>query len=219
MEIVRPTRGPGQGEVDLLSFILDPYLSVIVGAIFFILSDFFQWKPKVTIAVTGVAAVLATLYSVVLYLDWLPSDILILDNLFPLLRVLPQKGSEIMLHSNVTGATKDTFPVALAILFYLLYPLWVYLGFNITKNLKAPREPTPTHRFGTANYRLGGMGLFLLGELLTLYGLAMPTEYGGQTGFIVANVAIWLVIVGVYLMTIPKSERDPWWKPPGATGG
>ena len=129
-----------------MSFILDPYLSVIVGAIFFILSDFFQWKPKVTIAVTGVAAVLATLYSVVLYLDWLPSDILILDNLFPLLRVLPQKGSEIMLHSNVTGATKDTFPVALAILFYLLYPLWVYLGFNITKNLKAPREPTPTHR-------------------------------------------------------------------------
>ena len=198
-----------------MSFILDPYLSFFVGALFFFISNFFQWKPRVTLAVTAVAAVLATLYSVLLYLDLIGSDFLILDNLYPFIRVIPQKGSDIMLHANVTGASKATFPPALAALFYILYPVWVYIGFSTASNLQAPREPTPTHRFGTANWRITGMLLFFLGSLLTLYGLAMPTEYGGQTGFIVANVAIWLVLIGVYLMTIPKSERDPWWIPAG----
>jgi hypothetical protein len=27
-----------------------------------------------------------------------------------------------------------------------------------------------------------------------------------------------LTIIGVYLMTIPKSERDPWWRPAGVPG-
>ena len=194
-----------------MSFLLDPYLSVFLGILFFYISDFFRWSTKVTIVVTGTAAVLATLYSVILYLDWLASDIIILDNLFPLLRVIPQKGSEIMFHSNVTGIQKADFPVPLVILFYVLYSLWVYLGFNVAKNLKAPREPTPTSMFGTANFRLIGILLFVAGALLGLYGLTMPTEYGGQTGFIVGNVAIWMTIVGVYFMTIPKSERDRWW--------
>lgn len=194
-----------------MSFLLDPYLSVFLGMLFFYISNFFRWKPKLTIVVTVIAATFATLYSVVLYLDWLASDILILDTLYPLLQVKQQNGSSIMFHSNVTGINKATFPVPLVALFYGLYFLWVYLGFNIAKNLKAPREPTPTNKYGTANFRLMGLLLLLAGALLTLYGLTMPTEYGGQAGFIVGNVAIWMTIVGLYFMTIPKSERDRWW--------
>ena len=196
-----------------MSFLLDPYLSVILGTLFFYISSFFRWSRKVTIIATGTAAMLATFYSVVLYLDWLASDVLILDTLYPLIRVIPQKGSEIMFHTNITGVDKTTYPVVLAALFYALYPLWVFLGFHTAKNLNAAREPTPTNRWGTANYRLMGLLLFVGGALFGLYGLTMPTEYAPQVGFTVGNVAIWMTIIGVYFATIPKSERDRWWLP------
>lgn len=197
-----------------MSFLLDPFLSVLLGAIFFSLSKYFGWKTKVTVSVTGVAAVLATFYSVILYLDWLSSDILILDTLYPIIRTLPQKGSEIMLHSNVTGIRKADFPVFLAAFFYALYPLWVYLGYRIMANITSPREPTPSGRLDTVTMRTVGIFLYLGGALLMLYGLVMPTEYGSQAGFVVANVAIWILIIGTYLITTPKSERDLWWSYP-----
>jgi hypothetical protein len=197
-----------------MSFLLDPFLSVILGMIVFALSNFFQWKSRITFIVGGIAAVLATLYSVILYLDWLPSDVIILDNLRWLVRVIPQKGSAIMLHANVTGIDKATFPVPLVVLFYALYPLWVYLGFNISKNLHAPREPTPTSMFGTRRFRTIGLFMIEAGPLLTLYGMTMPSDYGGQVGFIIANFAIWTTIIGIFLVTYPKSERDQWWLGP-----
>ena len=125
-----------------MSFLLDPFLAFMLGVVFSFFTKGFQFSKQVTFAISATAICLATLYSILLYLDWIHTDFLILDSFAKILPIEQQYGPRIMFHSNASEVTRDVFPVPVVVIFYALYFLWFYLGFKtVDKSLSHMSQP------------------------------------------------------------------------------
>jgi uncharacterized protein (DUF362 family) len=103
----------------LLSFFLDPPVLFILGMFMYHVSRRFRWSLRSTVLVGAVISMVFVGTSSLLYLDVIP---------WP----LPySEGSVWMFHSNITGISKADVPLSLVVSMFLLYPLWVSLGYVI----------------------------------------------------------------------------------------
>ena len=109
-----------------MSFLLDPFLAFMLGIIFSFLAKAFRLNKGLTFAVSAIAISLATIYSILLYLNVATTDFLILDTFAKFLPIEQQFGPRIMFHSNATDVTKESFPQWVAAIFYALYFAWFY---------------------------------------------------------------------------------------------
>ncbi|MCK5608144.1 DUF362 domain-containing protein [Candidatus Pacearchaeota archaeon] len=103
-----------------MSFLLDPPVLFVIGALIYFLSKRFSIKRLWVIRIGVVIVSVFILYSLLLYLDVIRWQI-------PFLMDIP--GSEWMFHSNITGIYKVDFPILLVVIMFGLYPLWYYVGY------------------------------------------------------------------------------------------
>ena len=105
-----------------MSFFLDPPALFLLGILLFIVKQEQVWKPNRTFWVGFLLAFVFLVVSPLLYLDiisWpLPS----------------QSGSDWMFHTPQTGIQKADVSVALVIFMFILYPLWLVLGYIVVGN-------------------------------------------------------------------------------------
>ncbi len=181
-----------------------------LGISVFSASSMFRWRPTTTTIISILVAVPSTLYSVVLYLDWLPTDFIILGTLRNIFPIVLQKGSEIMFHTNATRVTKDMISPVVVAVFYVLYFVWFYLGFRSAENLsftRGLRTRTLKPTIVGLDTKIIGLVLVVLGGLLLLYGLVIPTTGWGSppVQFIFSVVGIYVALAGVFTTTyFPK---------------
>lgn len=104
-----------------MSFLLDPPALFVIGIVLYFagLKLRLERLAKITI---GLLVVLSfVLFSMLLYAD-------VFRCVFPVV-CKSISGSEFMFHSDITGIYKDDVPLAAVILLFVLYPLWIYLGY------------------------------------------------------------------------------------------
>lgn len=160
-----------------MSFLLDPFLAFMLGIIFSFLTKVFRLDKSLTFAVSAVAISLATIYSILLYLNVATTDFLILDTFAKFLPIEQQFGPRIMFHSNATDVTKESFPQWVAANFYALYFAWFYLGFKSARNVIAPEEPTPSKNPETYLYlRIGGLLVFVSAGMMLFFFTMIPLD-------------------------------------------
>jgi hypothetical protein len=160
-----------------MSFLLDPFLAFMLGVVFSFFTKGFQFSKQVTFAISATAISLATLYSILLYLDWIHTDFLILDSFAKILPIEQQFGPRIMFHSNASEVTKDIFPVPVVMIFYALYFLWFYLGFKTARQVIEPHEPTPSHNPQTKMYmRIAGLLVFVSAGMMLFFFTMIPLD-------------------------------------------
>ena len=160
-----------------MSFLLDPFLAFMLGVVFSFFTKGFQFSKQVTFAISATAICLATLYSILLYLDWIHTDFLILDSFAKILPIEQQYGPRIMFHSNASEVTRDVFPVPVVVIFYALYFLWFYLGFKTARQVIEPHEPTPTHNPQTRMYlRIAGLLVFVSAGMMLFFFTMIPLD-------------------------------------------
>lgn len=149
----------------------------MLGIIFSVITRALRFNRRRTFAISGIAISLATLYSILLYLNIVQTDFLILDTFATFLPIEQQNGPRIMFHSNATGVTKDAFPEAVVWIFYALYFLWFYLGFKSLRNVMAPEEPTPMRKPATYLYiRVGGLLVFVSAGMMLFFFIMIPLD-------------------------------------------
>lgn len=160
-----------------MSFLLDPFLAFMLGVVFSFFTKGFQFSKQVTFAISGISISLATLYSILLYLDWVHTDFLILDSFTKILPIEQQFGPRIMFHSNASDVTKDLFPVPVVAIFYALYFLWFYLGFKTARQVIEPHEPTPSQNPQTKMYlRIAGLLVFVSAGMMLFFFTMIPLD-------------------------------------------
>ncbi len=160
-----------------MSFVLDPFLAFSLGLVFSIFTKKLNIGKKTTFIICTIAISLATLYSVLLYLNIVHSDFLILDNFAKFLPIEHQFGPRIMLHSNETQVTKDSFPQFIIIIFYALYFLWFYLGFKSASNVLSTGSKLNKNIEPVIPYiRIGGLFIFVIAGLMLLFFVMIPLD-------------------------------------------
>ncbi|HII07304.1 MAG TPA: DUF362 domain-containing protein [Methanotrichaceae archaeon] len=118
-----------------MSFLIDPPLLVLSGLFIYFGGRKLGWDRHAKIVV-GVAIVLIfIIFSSLLYAD-------IFRSVFPFFTGM--SGSEFMLHSNITGITKEDVPTAVVIFLFILYPVWLFAGYAaallISKRRRVSKE-------------------------------------------------------------------------------
>ena len=110
-----------------MSFLIDPPLLIISGALLYLAGA----RYGLTVgnqAVVGMLVVLLFIsVSALLYID-------AIQCFFPFI-CGNMSGSEFMFHSDITGIYKKDVPLAVVILLFALYSLWLYSGYAIAKKL------------------------------------------------------------------------------------
>ena len=160
-----------------MSFLLDPFLVFMVGILVSYFTFYFNFTTRITLIISSIVVTLTTVYSILLYLDWVHTDFLVLDTFAIFLPIEQQFGPRIMFHSNVTFVTKDSFPESIVIIFYALYFVWFYLGFKTARQIIMPREPTPTKNLEFKNYfRVIGLFVFLSAGLTLFFLVMIPLD-------------------------------------------
>jgi hypothetical protein len=160
-----------------MSFLLDPFLAFMLGVVFSFFTKGFQFSKQVTFAISATSISLATLYSILLYLDWVHTDFLILDSFAKILPIEQQFGPRIMFHSNESHVTKDLFPIPVVVIFYALYFLWFYLGFRTARQIIEPHEPTPSQKPQTKMYlRIAGLLVFVSAGMMLFFFTMIPLD-------------------------------------------
>jgi hypothetical protein len=160
-----------------MSFLLDPFLAFMLGIIFSVLTRSLHLSSNLTFGISATAISLATLYSILLYLNIATTDFLILDAFAKFLPIEQQYGPRIMFHSNQTGVTEESFPEVVVGIFYALYFVWFYLGFRATRNVIAPHEPTPLKNGETQQYiRIGGLLVFVSAGMMLFFFTMIPLD-------------------------------------------
>ncbi|HOO52916.1 MAG TPA: DUF362 domain-containing protein [Methanothrix sp.] len=103
-----------------MSFLIDPPLLVLSGLFIYFGGRRLGWNRHAKIVV-GVAIILIfIIFSSLLYAD-------VFRCVFPFFSGL--SGSEFMLHSNITGITKEMVPTFVVVLLFVLYPVWLFAGY------------------------------------------------------------------------------------------
>jgi uncharacterized protein (DUF362 family) len=118
-----------------MSFLIDPPLLVLSGLFIYFGGRRLGWDRHAKIVV-GIAIVLIfIIFSSLLYAD-------IFRSVFPFFTDM--SGSEFMLHSNITGITKEDVPTAVVIFLFILYPVWLFAGYAaallISKRRRVSKE-------------------------------------------------------------------------------
>jgi len=160
-----------------MSFLLDPFLAFMLGLFFSFLTKGFNFSQRATFTISAIVITLATAYSILLYLKWVVTDFLILDNLALILPIEQQIGPRIMLHSNATDVTKDMFPDFVIVIFYVLYFVWFYLGFKTVRQVMESHEPTPLGNPQVRmNLRVTGLVVFVSAGMLLFFFTMIPID-------------------------------------------
>ena len=160
-----------------MSFLLDPFLAFMLGLFFSFLTKSLKFSSKVTFIISAIVISLATAYSLLLYLKWVVTDFLILDNLAMIFPIEQQIGPRIMLHSNATDVTKDLFPDFVIVIFYALYFVWFYLGFKTVRQILEPHEPTPLGNPQVRkNLRISGLVVFVSAGMILFFMIMIPVD-------------------------------------------
>ncbi len=175
----------------------------VIGLVIFGLASRFNWKTSTRLLVALAVSIPSTLYSVILYLDLIPTDIIILQTLKYIFPIVMQRGPEIMFHTNATHATKQMISPVLVGIFYVLYFVWFYVGYKSAENLTRSEGTARKTLFGV-DLNVTGLYVFVLGCLLMLYGLVIPTTSPPAVQFIFDVVGIYTILIGVYLSTFPR---------------
>lgn len=106
-----------------MSFLIDPPLLFIAGiALYFAGRTFgLERLTKITIALLIVFTFVS--FSLLLYAD-------VFRCTFPLV-CSGQSGSKFMFHSDVTGIYKSDVPFPVVAVLFMLYPVWIYMGYAL----------------------------------------------------------------------------------------
>ena len=103
-----------------LSFLIDPILLILSGPAIYFLGQRLDWSRPSKIVVGSGIALTFIIFSSLLYLDLIKCS-------FPFFSGM--KGSEFMLHANITGLSKDQVPSFFVVFLFLLYPFWIFAGY------------------------------------------------------------------------------------------
>jgi hypothetical protein len=114
-----------------MSFFVDPFGLLLIGAVLYIVSVNYNIAKSVTYSLAAATLTSFTFGGVALYLDWYRW---IIPGLVDL------KGSYIMFDQGLTGITKEAFPAWIAMMFLSLYPFWFILGYETAKKYKLPMK-------------------------------------------------------------------------------
>lgn len=105
-----------------MSFLLDPPLLFLSGLLIYFGGRRLGWNRHAKIVV-GVAIILIfIIFSFLLYAD-------VFRCVFPPFSGM--SGSEFMLHTDITGITKEMVPTVVVVLLFLLYPVWLFAGYAL----------------------------------------------------------------------------------------
>jgi len=103
-----------------MSFLIDPPLLVLSGLFIYFGGRRLGWNRHAKIVV-GVAIVLIfIIFSSLLYAD-------VFRCVFPYFSGM--SGSDFMLHSNITKISRDKVPAIVVVLYFALYPVWLFAGY------------------------------------------------------------------------------------------
>lgn len=103
-----------------MSFLIDPPFLLLSGLAIFLLGRKLDWSRHAKIVV-GLGIVLIFIaFSSLLYADFVPFTI-------PFFHYA--RGSEFMLHTDITHIHKYQVPQIAVFFLFLLYPVWIYLGY------------------------------------------------------------------------------------------
>jgi uncharacterized protein (DUF362 family) len=136
-----------------MSFLIDPPLLVLSGLFIYFGGRRLGWNRHAKIVV-GVAIILIfIIFSALLYTD-------VFRCVFPFFTDL--SGSEFMLHSNITGITKEMVPAVVVVLLFALYPVWLFAGYaaallvskrrRVSKEVYSLWDVKSRHERGTSEY-------------------------------------------------------------------
>lgn len=104
-----------------MSFLLDPPALFVSGILLYFAGNKLKLERLARITI-GILIVLTFIsFSVLLYAD-------VFRCVFPVI-CSGMSGSEFMFHSNITGIYKKDVPLLLVIILFVLYPVWIYLGY------------------------------------------------------------------------------------------
>lgn len=131
-----------------MSYILDPPLLFVIGFFIYYLGNHLKWE-RITKIVVGLSVVVAFVgVSVLLYIDAIQCS-------FPFCDAM--SGPEFMFHTNITGIDPAEVHVFWAVLMFLLYPLWITIGYSIPilhyKRQKKPEIVNPDRLYTIADVR------------------------------------------------------------------
>ena len=104
-----------------MSFLLDPPLLFIIGAILYFLGNRLGLERLAKITIGNLVVSIFILFSILLYLD-------IFRCVFPLI-CSNASGSEFMFHSDITGIYKPEVSVLLVVFMFALYPFYIFFGY------------------------------------------------------------------------------------------
>jgi len=122
-----------------VSFFVDPFGLLLIGAVLYIVSVNYSMAKSVMYSLATATLTCFVFGGVALYLDWYRW---IVPGLVDL------KGSYIMFDQGLTGITKEAFPAWIAMMFLSLYPLWFFLGYEVAKKYNLPMKFVPVFILG-----------------------------------------------------------------------
>ncbi len=105
---------------------LDPPTLVLLGILLSFIGERYHLENRSLKKAGGVIIAFFWVVSSLLYLDLIRWYIPGLWNM---------KGSVWMFHSNITGISKAVVPPMVVVLMFLLYPVWLYIGFLAEKKI------------------------------------------------------------------------------------
>jgi uncharacterized protein (DUF362 family) len=120
-----------------LSFLIDPPLLVLFGLAIYLLGRRLEWSRQSKIVVGSGIVLVFVIFSSFLYAD-------LIKCAFPFFSGM--KGSEFMLHTNLTGISKAQVPSFAVVFLFILYPFWMFAGYSTALLLqKRRRESKETY--------------------------------------------------------------------------
>lgn len=117
-----------------MSFLIDPPLLFLFGALVYFAGKKLEWNRHAKIVIGAATVSLFIAFSTLLYVD-------VFRCVFPVL-CDGMTGSEFMFHTNYTGITKGDVPAIVAVALFLLYPLWIFLGYALALLISKRRRFT-----------------------------------------------------------------------------
>lgn len=118
----------------IMSFFLDPPALFLLGILLLLTKVKLKLTAQQTRLIGFIITNLFVLVSVSLFLDMIDWPVNFFDWSSPILQ--PLSGKEWMLHTDVTNITD--IPAFLAVFLFVLYPLWIFLGYGIARAIFDP---------------------------------------------------------------------------------
>ncbi|MDD5616817.1 MAG: DUF362 domain-containing protein [Candidatus Methanoperedens sp.] len=119
-----------------MSFLLDPPALFVLGILLYFAGNKLKLERLARITIGAMIVLTFISFSLLLYSD-------VFRCVFPVI-CNGISGSEFMFHSNITGIYKNDVPLLLVIVSFVLYPVWIFLGYAVsiilTKRMRVSKE-------------------------------------------------------------------------------